>query len=1025
MPEAISLLRDAVPSGAKQSLADLVYIDLQARLSSFTMPPGERYSENELASSLAVSRTPLRLALRMLERDGLIENVGGHSCWRVRPLDLDYYEDLYDFRVDLEALAVQRIGKAATAPDLAALAAVWGTPPLSATDGEEVARLDELFHIALVDGSGNREMARTFRDLTGRIRTIRRLDFVDPARIAATYDEHAAISPRAGQGQVRQSRAPPRRAHRAIARGDPQHHAAPPLHRGRAHHGSGLMSGEGVGASLRRTEDDRFLRGRGEFVGDIRMAGMRDVAFVRSPLAHATLGAVRVPEVYRGRVFTAPDLAGVKPIVAVSGLVGFKVSEQPVLVDSKARHVGELIAMCLGDTRAEAEDVAAAVEIELVELPAVVDMLRARAPGSALLHQHWGDNVFLETVVDIGMEAALDAPIKVTREIATARQSMAPMEGRGTVAVWDKRREQLVLHTGSQMPHIVRNGLAECLGLEQAQVRIVSPDVGGGFGYKGILLAEDICLGWLAMRCGHPVRWIEDRREHLTAGANCREHHYRITAYADRDGTLRGIDCEATVDSGAYSSYPFSACLEAAQVASILPGPYDFPAYRCRTWSVATNKCPILPYRGVARTGVCTALELMLDLVAREAGLEPFEVRLKNLVRPEQMPFDNITKKHFDSGDYPEALRRAMELIDLPALRARQRRGEADGRLVGIGLAVYCEQGAHGTSVYAGWGIPMVPGHEQATARMTPDGGLEVRVGVHSHGQGMETTLAQVAHEILGIEVARIKVVHGDTEYTPYSTGTWGSRCAVMAGGAVASAAREVGRLAAAIGAHLLQVSPGEVEVSNGAVVGPRGSVTLAEVARTWYRRPQDLPADVDPRGLEATIGYKPERDSGTFSYAAHIATVAVDPEIGHVEILDYAIVEDGGTLINPLVVDGQIFGGLAQGIGTALYEEMRFDSAGQPLASTFADYLLPGPTEVPAPKLEHMETPAPYTAFGVKGIGEGGAIAPPAAIGNAVNDALKGLGAEVLQTPIAPRRVLEAITAARAASPREAEATA
>lgn len=776
------------------------------------------------------------------------------------------------------------------------------------------------------------------------------------------------------------------------------------------------MTKQGVGASLLRKEDDRFLRGRGQYVGDIRLAGMKDVAFVRSPLAHATLKSIRIPDEIRDRVFVAGDLVGVKPIVAISGLAGFKASEQPVLVDRKVRQVGELMAMCVADTRAKAEDLAAAVEVDLDELPAVHDMLKAREPGSALLHEHWGDNVFLETFVDINMEAALDAPIKITREISTARQSMAPMEGRGTVAVWDKRLEQLVLYTGSQMPHIVRNGLAECLGLEQIQIRIVSPDVGGGFGYKGILLPEDICLGWYAMRCGHPVRWIEDRREHLTAGANCREHHYRITAYADRDGALRGIDCEATVDSGAYSSYPFSACLEAAQVASILPGPYDFPSYRCRTWSVATNKCPILPYRGVARTGVCYAIELMLDAIAREAGLEPHEVRFKNLVRPEQMPFDNITKKHFDSGDYPEALRRALAMIDLADIRERQKAPLPDGRLLGVGLSIYCEQGAHGTSVYAGWGIPMVPGHEQATARMTPDGGLEVRVGVHSHGQSMETTLAQVAHEILGIETSRIKVVHGDTEYTPYSTGSWGSRCAVMAGGAVATASKEIAKLAKAIGAHLMQIDPDQVRLEGGAVVGPNGSVTLAEVAHTWYRRPQDLPLSVDPRGLESTIGFKPVRDTGTFSYAAHIATVAVDPEIGDIEILDYVIVEDGGKLINPMVVDGQIYGGLAQGIGTALYEEMNFDGAGQPLASTFADYLLPGPTETPAPRLDHMETLAPYTEFGVKGLGEGGAIAPPAAIGNAVNDALRPLGAELLHSPMTPRRVLEAIEAATAA---------
>ncbi len=721
------------------------------------------------------------------------------------------------------------------------------------------------------------------------------------------------------------------------------------------------MSAQGVGARLNRKEDDRLVRGRGQFVADIRLPGMKDVAFVRSPVAHARIRGISVPADRRGATFTAAELVGVKPIRAVSGLRGFKVSEQPALATGKVRHVGELVAMCVGATRAEAEDLVQAVTLDFEALPAVHDMLEARQPGAALVHEHWADNVFLETFVDIDIGKALDAPIKVSREIRTARQCMAPIEGRGVVAFWDTRLEQLTLYSACQMPHIVRTGLSECLGLDEGQVRIIAPDVGGGFGYKGILLPEEICLGWLAMHCGHAVRWIEDRREHLIAGANCREHHYRITAYADRDGRLRGIDCEAIVDSGAYSSYPFSACLEAAQVASILPGPYDFSAYRCRTFSVATNKCPILPYRGVARTGVCFALELMLDAVAREAGIEPHEVRRKNLVQPGQMPFDN--------------------------------------------------QAAHGTSVYYGWGIPMVPGHEQATARLTPDGGLELRVGVHSHGQGLETTLAQVAHEVLGIDTARIKVVLGDTALTPYSTGTWGSRCMVMAGGAVATACREIARRAATIGGRLLQTEPNQVHIHDGKAVGPHGSVSLAEIARAWYLRPQDLPGDVDPGGLEATVGYKPPRDTGTFSYATHAALVAVDPEIGDVEILGYVIVEDGGKLVNPMIADGQICGGFAQGVGTALYEEMPFDSLGQPLASTLADYLLPGATEVPSPIVDHMETLAPYTEFGVKGIGEGGAIAPPAAIANAINDALRPLGAELLVSPITPRRILEAIT--------------
>ncbi|MEP9379476.1 xanthine dehydrogenase family protein molybdopterin-binding subunit [Aquabacter sp. CN5-332] len=773
-------------------------------------------------------------------------------------------------------------------------------------------------------------------------------------------------------------------------------------------------TGQGIGARVLRKEDDRLMRGRGQFVADIRLPGLKDVAFVRSPLAHARIRGITIPDHLRDRVFIASDLEGVLPIRAVSALPGFKVSEQPILATGKVRQVGELVAMCIGATRAEAEDIAAAVTLDLEELPAVYDMLEARKPGAPLVHEHWGDNVFLETFVDVNFESALDAPIKVTREISTARQCMAPLEGRGVVATFDHRLDQLTVYTAAQMPHINRNGLSECLGMPQERIRVVSPDVGGGFGHKGILLPEEVCLSWATLRLGYPLRWIEDRREHLTSAANCREHHYRITAYADRDGRLRGIDCEATVDSGAYSSYPFSACLEAAQVASILPGPYDFPAYRCRTFSAATNKCPILPYRGVARTGVCFALELMLDAVAREAGIEPFQVRLKNLIRPEQMPFDNITNKHFDSGDYPQAMDRALAAIDVAAIRERQRKGEPDGRRIGLGLSIYCEQAAHGTSVYAGWGIPMVPGHEMASARMTPDGGLELKVGVHSHGQSLETTLAQVANEVLGVDISRVRVVLGDTGSTPYSTGTWGSRCMVMAGGAVATACRELAGKVTRIGARLLQVSPEEVEFANGRVFSATGSVGLKEIAHTWYRRPQDLPADVDASGLEAVAGYKPVRDSGTFSYAAHAVVLAVDPDLGEVEILDYVIVEDGGVLVNPMVVDGQIYGGLAQGIGTALYEEMPFDPSGQPLASTFADYLLPGPTEVPEPRLDHMETPSPYTQFGVKGIGEGGAIAPPAAIANAVNDALKGLGVELVQSPITPHRIVEAVLHAR-----------
>jgi aerobic carbon-monoxide dehydrogenase large subunit len=773
----------------------------------------------------------------------------------------------------------------------------------------------------------------------------------------------------------------------------------------------------GIGARLLRKEDDRYMRGRGEYVGDIRLPDLQDVAFLRSPLAHARIREIRIPPTLRGRIFVAEDLAGVAPIRADTSLPGFKSSVQPILATGKVRYVGEMIAMCVAPGRAEAEDMAAEIDLDLEPLPAVHDMLAGRQPGAPLVHEPWGDNLFLTTFTDVEFEAVkAKAAVSVTRELRTARQVMCPIEGRGVAASWSARLGQLLLYTSTQQPHIVRSGLAECLGLDEGAIRVVAPDVGGGFGYKGILLPEEVALAWATRRLGHPLRWLEDRREGLL-NANCREHHYILTAYADRQGRLLALDCEATVDSGAYSAYPFSACLEAGQVGSILPGLYDFPHYRCRTWSVATNKPPILPYRGVARTGVCLALEVTLDALARKIGIEPTALRFNSLVRPEQMPFDNIAKRHFDSGDYPEALRRAIDAIGLDKIRERQSRGEPDGRRIGVGFAMYAEQAGHGTSVYAAWGIPFVPGYEQCQARFTPDGALELRIGAHSHGQGLETTLSQVAHSILGVPHDRIRVVHGDTGATPYSTGTWGSRCMIMSGGAVASACEALAERVLDMGARLLQAQRAAVRLEAGEVVGPSGRIPVAEVARTWYRRPQDLPPDVDPGGLELTAGYKPKRDSGTFSYAAHAAVVALDTITGELEVLDYVVVEDGGVLVNPMIVDGQILGGAAQGIGTALYEEMAYDAQGQPLASTLSDYMLPGPAEVPEIRILHMETPSPYTRFGQKGIGEGGAIAPPAAIANAVNDALKDLGAELLVSPITPRRIVEAI--ARAAPSR------
>ena len=773
------------------------------------------------------------------------------------------------------------------------------------------------------------------------------------------------------------------------------------------------MASEGIGARVRRKEDERHLHGRGRFVSDIAMPGLQEVSFLRSPVAHARIRGIAKPA--QGDVLVAADFVGMLPIVTRSAIPGYKVSDYPSVATDKARFVGDILAVAVARTRAEAEDVCETIVPNLEELPPIVDVYRGRAKDAALLHEQWGDNLFLQTSFDSGLsDEVLNAPIKVTREYKTARQCMHPMEGKGVLAYWDFQADQLVIVTSTQVPHLIRTGVAECLQIDQERVRIVTPDVGGGFGYKCLLQPEEIILGWLALNRKAAFRWIEDRREHLTAGANAREHHYKMTAYADARGRLLGLDAEVMVDTGAYSVWPFTACLEAAQAGGNLPGPYDFRGYRCSTYSVATNKPPFAPYRGVARPGVCFAMELTIDAIARAAGREPADVRAENLVPASAMPYTNVTNKHYDSGDYVASLRTAQEMIALDKIRARQKTPEPDGTLIGVGFATYTEQSAHGTKVFAAWGLPLVPGYEQATLKLTPDGGLEVRAGIVTIGQGLETTLAQVASEILTIPVARIKVKLGDTATTPYSTGAYASRGIVMAGGAVSRTAEKLAERIKSIAAHLMQKRPEEVTFKDGRIEAGGASLDFADIGRAWYLRPETLPEGVDTGGLEVTDGYKPMVDGGVFSYATHAAAVAVDPRTGIVKILDYVVVEDCGRVVNPMIVEGQTFGGVAQGIGTALFEESTYDEQGQPLASTLMDYLLPGPTELPSIRMAHTETPSPYTRHGIKGVGEGGAIAPGATVVNAINDALRGLGAEVCEIPATPRRVLEAITAAQ-----------
>ncbi|AMS45476.1 xanthine dehydrogenase family protein molybdopterin-binding subunit [Aminobacter aminovorans] len=778
------------------------------------------------------------------------------------------------------------------------------------------------------------------------------------------------------------------------------------------------MNEGGIGSSLKRREDVRHLHGRGKFAADIKIVGMQDVAFVRSPVAHARLLSVTKPDSASHRVFTFHDLTDVKPLTTPITTPGYQHSECPVLATEKLRFVGEPIAACVAASRALAEDLADAVVVDFEELPPVPSADRALAADAPLIHDSWKDNRFVELLrEDDFSNIEGQAPIRVEVEAELSRQTIHPLEGRAIVAHWDHNASQLVLAMSTQIPHPIRQGVADILGIPESMVRVAPPDIGGGFGYKLQLLPEELAVAWLALTFKSAFRWIEDRREHLVAGANTRQAKYRLTGYATPQGRLLGLDADIVIDNGAYSVWPFTAALEGYSARSNLPGPYDLKCYRAKVTVVATNKPGFCPYRGIARVGTCLAMETLIDAIARAVGREACEVRAENLVPPEAMPFTDVTGKHFDIGNYPETLRTAREMIGLDQFRAQAKDRQKDrGQLLtGIGFATFYEQTANGPSFYAPWNMPIVPGYDQATVKLAPDGTLEVRMGLQGFGQGIETSLAQVASTHTGIHPDNIRVRLGDTEDTPHSIGSFTSRSIVVGAGAIENAAKIVVERIKAVAASLMQVDKSTIELSDGSARSGAASITLRELARIFYHRANQLPAEVEAGSLEATAGYKPPVESGIFAYGTHAVKVALNLTTGQVDILDYVIVEDCGQMVNPMIVKGQTIGGAAQGIGTALFEESPYDESGQPLASTLLDYLLPGANEVPRFRIAHIENKSPHTSFGIKGVGESGCIPPAAALANAINDALSGTGALVSTLPITPARVLAELEKAKA----------
>jgi carbon-monoxide dehydrogenase large subunit len=763
-----------------------------------------------------------------------------------------------------------------------------------------------------------------------------------------------------------------------------------------------------VGAPLRRVEDDRLLRGRGRFVGDLALPRMAHVAFLRSPHAHARLAAVdpsparALPGVLA--CVTGEELrAHARPIRAASRTRGYVATDWPALAVGKVRHVGEAVAAVVAESRYAAEDAAERVAVDYEPLAPLTAARDAMGPAAPLVHDEAGTNVLLTRTFASGdVDAAFaSAALVVGDRFHVRRHAGVAIENRGCLAEWDAGAGALTLWSSTQIPGLAREMLAELLGVPLHRVRVVAPDVGGGFGLKTVLYPEEVAVAALARLLGRPVKWIGDRREDLTCSTQAWDEEIDAAMALDADGAIRGLRARVLADVGAYSIFPWTASIEVVQVISFLPGPYRIASYRGEATGVATTKAPMGPYRGVGRPVSTFVTESLLDRAARRLGIDPVEIRRRNVIRPDEFPYRSASGVVWDGGSFGESLDAVCGAAGYAALRAEQAVQRSRGRLVGIGVAAYVELTGVGSAIPASPGADIATGTEGATITVDPAGTVTASFGLACHGQGHETTLAQVVAEELGARVEDVRVRHGDTAVGPVGSGTYASRSAVIGGGAAILASRAVREKALRIAAHLLEAAVEDVDLAGGEAIvrgAPHRRVALRDIGRAAYMAGRRLPRGMEP-GLEATRFYDPW--FGTASNAAHLAVVEVDPETGVVAVVRYVVADDCGRIVNPMIVDGQVRGGIAQGIGAALLEQVVYDEGGQPLTASLMDYLVPTASEIPAVEVVHLERPSPTTLGGFKGVGEGGTIGAPAAVAVAVADALAGRGIEVSELPI------------------------
>jgi aerobic carbon-monoxide dehydrogenase large subunit len=756
-------------------------------------------------------------------------------------------------------------------------------------------------------------------------------------------------------------------------------------------------------AAVRRREDPRFLTGRARYVDDVRLPGALVAAFVRSPHAHARLVSIEAAAAGPSaggepHMFTASDFPELGAINARMNDGGFAPAAQWPLARDTVRYVGEPVAVVVAGDRYAAEDAAERVGVRYSPLPAVPDLEAALAPGAPRLHA-LADNVLYRHSWASGPAAAdalRDGAVRVAAEIAMSRATALPLEGRGVVACVEDGR--LTLWAGTQVPSILRGAVAVCLGLPPERVRVIVPDTGGGFGQKMHVYPEDIVVAALAMRTGRPVKWIEDRRESLTAATQARQERVHAELAAGRDGRVLALRAEICGDTGAYHVFPTTAALEPLGVAQILPGPYLVRHYTYETRAVCTNKPPTGAYRGVGMTAGVLVMERLMDMLARAVGIDPVEVRRRNLIPAEAFPYESAAGLVYDGGSSYETLDEVCRLARYPVLREEQRRLRREGRHLGIGVSCYTEYTGIGSSTFSRRGMSDIPGHETAAVRVDPAGTVRVAVSFPSQGQGHETTMAQLVAGALRVPLDRVQVEPIDTASGLDGSGTFASRTSVAGAGAVLAAADAVLDRARTIAASLLEAAPVDIE-ADGAGFRVRGTargVSFEDVAKAAPRV---------AGGLEARAAFDPP--AAVFSNAAHIAVVEVDAGTGQVSLQRYFVAEDCGRVLNPRIVEGQLHGALAQGIGGALLEHAAYGEDGQPLAATLLDYLIPTPLDVPPIQVTHVGRASPGRTGGFKGMAEGGAIGAPACIANAVSDAI---GVPVAILPLTPDRVRAAL---------------